>query len=109
MNATFNAGSSRLGRASSAFVLAAGVAILFNTALAWAKDAYAPLNKFMGSVTGHHWTTHGLADVILFLGLGLILFRAKVGEKIRPDRLISFLIWSVAVASIGLVAWFALF
>jgi hypothetical protein len=54
---------------TSGFVLAAAITVLFNTALAWAKDAYAPLNTFLQSLTGHHWTTHGLADLLLFLGL----------------------------------------
>ena len=99
----------KLGRASAAFVLAASITFLFNTALAWAKDAYSPLNSFMKSLTGHHWTTHGLADIIVFVGLGFIFMNTNVAEKISPDRLVSILIWSVAVASLGLVAWFALF
>jgi hypothetical protein len=99
----------KLGRASTAFVLSASITFLFNTALAWAKDAYAPLNSFMKSLTGHHWTTHGLADIIVFVGLGFVFLNTKVAEKIGPERLISILIWSVVVASVGLLAWFALF
>jgi hypothetical protein len=99
----------RLGPASTAFVLAASITFLFNTALAWAKDAYPPLNSFMKSLTGHHWTTHGLADIIVFVGLGLIFLNTKAAEKIGPERLVSILIWSVVAASVGLLAWFALF
>jgi hypothetical protein len=104
-----NADTSTLGRESAAFVLAAAITVLFNTALAWAKDAYDPVNTIMKSLTGHHWTTHGLADVILFAGLGLIFLKTGVAERISPNRLISVLTWSVAAAGIGLVAWFALF
>src|ERR1700683_4018515 len=107
MNAVVD--STKLGPASAAFVLAASITFLFNTALAWAKDAYSPLNSFMKSLTGHHWTTHGLADILVFVGLGLVFMNTKVAEKIGPDRLVSILIWSVAAASVGLVAWFALF
>jgi hypothetical protein len=97
------------GRASTAFALAAAIACLFNTALAWAKDAYAPLNKFMASLTGHHWITHGLADCIVFVGLGLIFMNTSVASKINPQKLVSIMIWSVAAASLGLFAWFLLF
>jgi len=104
-----NAGTTQLGRVSAAFALAAAIACVFNTALAWAKDAYAPLNKFMASLTGHHWTTHGLADCIVFIGLGLIFMNTSVAEKINPNRLVSILLWAVVAASLGLFVWFLLF
>ena len=66
----------RLRRATAGFALAAAIAVLFNTALACAKDAYQSLNLFMGSVAGHNWTTEGLADLILFFGLGLVFTKA---------------------------------
>jgi len=98
-----------MNKATSAFALSAAIACLFNTALAWAKDAYAPLNKFMAGLTGHHWITHGLADLIVFVGLGLIFMKMKTADKIKPARLVSILVWSVAAASLGLFAWFVLF
>ena len=103
------ADTNKLGRASTAFVLAASITFLFNTALAWAKDAYAPLNSFMKSLTGHHWTTHGLADIVVFVGMGLLFMKTNAAERISPDKLVSILIWSVVAASVGLIAWFALF
>lgn len=99
----------QLSRASAAFALAAAIACVFNTALAWAKDAYAPLNSFMASLTGHHWITHGLADAIVFAGLGVVFMRTSVAGKIAPDRLVSVLVWAVAAASLGLFAWYLFF
>lgn len=104
-----NAETPQLGRASAAFALAAASACIFNTALAWAKDAYAPLNRFMASLTGHHWITHGLADLIVFIGLGVIFMNTSVANHINPMRLVSILIWAVAAASVGLFAWYLLF
>jgi hypothetical protein len=97
-----------MNRTTSAFALAAAIACLFNTALAWVKDAYAPLNKFMASLTGHHWITHGLADVIVFVGLGLLFMNTSIANKINPDRMVSILIWSVVASGLGLFAWFLL-
>ena len=99
----------KLGHASSAFVLAAAITVVFNTLLAWAKDAYEPIQRFMNSVGGHHWTTHGLVDVVVFFGLGLIFLKTGVAEKINPNRLVSILVWAVVGASLGLVLWFLLF
>ncbi len=99
----------KLGRASAAFALAAAVACIFNTALAWAKDVSPPLNNFMASLTGHHWITHGLADCIVFVGLGLIFMKTSAANRIHPNRLPSILICAVVAASLGLFAWFLLF
>ena len=65
----------KLGRVSAAFLLAAAIAILFNTVLACAKDAYSPLRTLMTALSDHDWTTQGLADVLLFVALGLIFFK----------------------------------
>ncbi len=104
-----NAETPQLGRASAAFALAAAIACVFNTGLAWAKDANPPLNNFMASLTGHHWITHGLADCIVFVGLGAIFMKTSAANKIGPNRLVSILIWAVVVSSLGLFAWYLFF
>src|SRR3954470_23490122 len=59
--------------------LAAAITFVFNTLLALVKDAWDPLNTFMAQLTGHHWITHGLADVAVFLVLGYVLTSARHG------------------------------
>jgi hypothetical protein len=98
-----------LDRVSSAFALSASVAIVFNTVLAWIKDAYEPLNKFMASLTGHHWTTHGLFDIAVFVILGLVFLQTGIASRMNPMRLVYTLVGSVVVAGLGLAAWFVLF
>jgi hypothetical protein len=107
MNSALPPESPKLTAATSAFVLAAAITVLFNTALAWAKDAYAPLTRFMTSLTGHHWTTHGLANLLLFVALGFLFTNSKVARKMDPNRLIGILTAAVAIAALGLVLWFA--
>ena len=51
MDSSVSSEPPKLKAATSAFVLAAAIAVLFNTALAWAKDTYAPLKDFMKSLT----------------------------------------------------------
>jgi hypothetical protein len=98
----------KLDRAAAAFGLAAAVAVVFNTLLAWVKDSYEPLNAFMKSLSGHHWTTHGIADVVLFLALGMLFMSMGVGAQMSPRRVITTLAVSVVIAGLGLVAWFIL-
>jgi hypothetical protein len=92
---------------TSGFVLAAAITVLFNTALSCAKDAYAPLKAVMKSLAGHDWTTQGLIDLVLFVGLGFIFMQTSAAGKIDPIRLIGILIGSVMISGLGLVLWFA--
>jgi uncharacterized membrane protein SirB2 len=109
MNSMLPLTTPKLTAATSGFVLAAAITVLFNTALACAKDAYAPLKHFMKSISGHDWTTQGLVDLLLFVGLGFIFMNSRVAERIDPNRLIGVLIGAVGIAGLGLALWYALF
>jgi hypothetical protein len=93
-------------KASSAFALSAAVTVIFNTLLAWVKDAYDPLNTAMAHLTGHHWITHGLVDVIVFFALGGIFLSTGVAERFSPNALTVCLVGAVILAGLGLAAWF---
>jgi hypothetical protein len=95
-----------LSPAASGFALSAAIVVLFNTGLAWAKDLSPRLNGFMKSLSGHHWTTHGLADLFLFVALGFIFMKTGAGEKVSANRLTAILIAAVAIAALGLAAWY---
>jgi hypothetical protein len=103
-----DAGTPKLGRTSAAFLLAAAITIVFSTVLACAKDAYSPLKTFMTSLSDNDWTTQGVADVMLFVGLGLIFLKTSVAERLNPNRAISLLVGVVVAAGVGLFAWYAL-
>jgi len=109
MHSAIGSESSKLTPATSGFVLSAAITVLFNTALAWVKDSSPALNGFMKSLSGHHWTTHGLVDLVLFVGLGLIFMSTRVAQKIDANRLIGVLIGAVTAAALGLARWYAFF
>jgi hypothetical protein len=100
--------STNLTPATSGFVLSAAITVLVSTVLACLKDASAPLKAFMQSIAGHDWTTQGLFDLALFVGLGLMFRSTGIAAKIDTSRLIAALIGAVAIAGLGLALWFAL-
>jgi hypothetical protein len=100
---------SRFGRARTAFALSAVIAIVLNTVLACAKDAYNPLKMFMASLSDSDWTTQGASDVIFFVGLGLILLKTGWLGRMNPPRVISLLVGAVVVSGGGLFAWYLLY
>lgn len=104
-----NGAESRLGATSSGFALAAGITVLFNTALACAKDAYKPLSVLMNSIASHNWITQGIADGLLFALLGLIFSRLPAANQMSATRVTNFLVIAVVVAGLGLFGWYAFF
>jgi hypothetical protein len=63
----------------------------------------------MAAVTGHHWVTHGLFNLILFVVLGWALSRPHqgAGVNISANSLIFWIVGAVVVSGI-LIAGFYL-
>jgi hypothetical protein len=100
---------SRLGRTSAGFALAASVTAVVNTLLAVAKDLSPSLTKGMATLTGHHWTTQGIADLLVFIGLGFLFSISGLAEKIAARWLTLILIASVVASGAGLSIWYILY
>jgi len=98
--------SQGLDQATAAFTLSAAITVLFNTVLTWIKEASVPFHDFMASLTGHHWITHGLADVVVFIVLGLVFMRTGTAARMSPSTLVSTLFIAVIVAGLGLAGFF---
>ena len=90
--------------AAAAFSMSAAITVLFNTVLAWVKDLYAPLNDFMTMLTGHHWRTHGIFDLIVFLALGFYFMQRHF--KMDGTKLALTVGASSIVAGAGLALYF---
>ena len=95
-----------LDNTTAAFALSAAVTVLFNTVLALVKDSVPALNDFMAALTGHHWITHGLADIVVFVVLGWIFMASGTGARMRANQVIMSLVAGVVVAGLGLAGWF---
>jgi len=86
--------------------LAAAIAIVFNTLLAWVKDSVPALNAAMKAAMGHHWITHGVVDVIVFVILGVILSRSAVSHNISGTALAKTIVVAAVMGGGGLAVWF---
>jgi hypothetical protein len=98
----------QLSPASSAFALSAAVTMLFSTVLTWAKEAYPALHAFLASVLGHHWTTHGVIDVVMFFALGLAFMKLGTAARMNSRQITVTLVAAVGAGALGIAAWFVL-
>jgi hypothetical protein len=63
----------------------------------------------MAQLTGRHWRTYGLADLILFVVLGLVFISKGIPARGLSDGLVVTLAVAVMGASATLGLWFVLF
>ena len=89
------AGAAEIDRVSAAAALSLAVTVLLSTLLVWAKESHEPLHAFMASLSGHHWTTHGIAAVALFVLLGVLIHQLGWAERLSPRQLVVTLVGSV--------------
>lgn len=95
-----------LDRASAAFALSASIAILFNTVLTWVKESSPALHDWMAALTGHHWTTHSIFDLIVFFGLGVVFMSTGTADRMSGATLIKTVIGCTVAGGLGLLGWF---
>ena len=91
---------------TAGFTVAAAVAVVFNTLLAWVKDSNPAVNAEMKALLGHHWITHGVAVVLVFLILGFLFSRIGFIKRLSGKTLAVTLSVGVVLGGLGLVGWF---
>lgn len=95
-------------RFASSFGVSLAVTFLFNTVLVMAKGISGDLFNWMVALTGHHWISHSIFVLVVFLALGLWLSIKKTSIKVDLDELPVYTILS-AIVSVFIMAGFYLF
>jgi hypothetical protein len=87
------------------FGIALVITSLFSALLVVVKElSDKTLLPLMKAATGHHWVTHSVVDVILFLALGFLLTKVQIS----PERLSRMIIGAVVTGGL-VIAGFYLF
>ncbi len=68
-----------------------------DTVLAWMKVA-----------TGHHWVTHGLVDLVIFVSLGWLLARLNCGDGVHVSTwsLVGWIIAALVVSWVIIIGFY---
>ena len=91
---------------SVGFGLSFLIASIFNGLLIIAKESYDPLKSWMKSLSGHHWITHGIFVIILFIILGYFFSGAGLDKKIDADRTSGLVIAGTVLGGLIVVGFF---
>ena len=95
-----------LDKLSVGFGVSFLVASIFNGLLIIAKENYAPLKDWMKSLSGHHWITHGIFVIALFIVLGYFLSKTDLEKKIDADKTSGLVIAGTVLGGLIIVGFF---
>jgi hypothetical protein len=70
------------------------------------KESNEGVHGLLVAITGHHWITHGLLDVIVFVVLGAVLSRRDM--SLRGNTLITTVVGATILSGLIIAGYFIL-
>jgi hypothetical protein len=93
------------GKVATAFGISYAITSLFNVLLVIVKENVPGIEDVMKGLTGHHWVTHGLIDLIVFVVLGLAL-KNTAAAQMPASKLINYVVASTVISGLALAFYF---
>ena len=94
---------------TTSFGISLAITSIVSAILVLIKESSQGILGLMKNMTGHHWITHGLADVILFILLGWLFTARGIPASGLTNGLVVTVGLSVVVAGSLLGLWFVFF
>ena len=80
---------------------------LFSALLVVLKETSPTVMSLMAGLSGHHWVTQGILDLILFVVIGWLLSRSTVAKNASYGSVISAVIGSTVISGLIIAGFFA--
>jgi len=106
VNETHQGGSELMSPKITGYGLAYSIAVIFNALLMMLKEGIPAVHNFMTLLTGHHWVTHGVLDLLVFVAFGM-LFTAR-GIEWDGNKLATYVVGSTVLAGLMIVGFFVI-
>ncbi len=97
-----------LDKTTIGFGLSAAVVSILSTLLTIWKEETPSVLAAMARAMGHHWTTHGVVVIALFIILGFVFSSVVKPESWNAGKLGNTILWSAIIAGLGLAAFMLL-
>ncbi len=97
-----------LDKTTIGFGLSAAVVSVLSTLLTILKEETPSVLAAMARAMGHHWTTHGVIVIVLFIVLGLLFSSMVKPEFWNAGKLGNTILGSVIIAGGALAAFILL-
>jgi hypothetical protein len=103
--------NSEIGKYTKSFGLSFAITSVVSALLVIIKESSEEgVLAAMKAITGHHWITHGLFNLILFVILGWALARINKGQgmKMSANALVSCIVGAVIISGVLISGFYLL-
>jgi len=91
---------------SAGFGLSLVVANFLNAIILIVKEKNAAVMSALKAALGHHWITHGLIVIAVFIILGFIFSIMKLETNMNACKIQKYIIWSVIISGVIIAGFF---
>ncbi|GAB6263925.1 hypothetical protein [Photobacterium sp. R1] len=95
-----------VGAGVSAFGISYGITSILSALLVILKESSEAIHNVLVVITGHHWVTHGLLDIIIFLVLGFVFYRTCGNTRFSVNTLIMIIVGSTVISGLIIGGYF---
>jgi hypothetical protein len=103
--------NAEIGKYTRSFGLSFGITSVVSAILVLLKETHEEtLLAWMKAATGHHWVTHGIFDLILFVVLGWVLSKLNGGQGVNlsANGLITCIVGAIVVSGLLIFGFYIL-
>jgi len=91
---------------ATGFGISYAITSVLSALLVVLKESSEAVHNVMAAITGHHWVTHGLIDVIIFVALGFVLTRSGGGMRMSGNALVATIVGATIVSGLIIAGYF---
>jgi|SRR5438094_3789594 len=95
-----------IGASATGFGVAYTITSVLSALLVVLKERSGAIHDGLAAITGHHWVTHGLLNLIVFLVLGLVLSRIGNGMRTTASVLIMSIVGATVLSGLIIVGYY---
>jgi uncharacterized Tic20 family protein len=95
-----------IGPGATGFGVSYAITSVLSALLVVLKESSEAVHDGLAAITGHHWVTHGLLDVIVFVVLGLVLSRMGGGLRMTGGALVSTIVGATILSGLIIAGYF---
>lgn len=96
----------KMNKYALGFGLSLVVTNLLNAVILVIKEVSAPVMNVMKAALGHHWTTHAVLLLFVFVILGAVFSIYEVGAKWDSRKMMYYIIGSVVISVVIITVFF---
>jgi hypothetical protein len=98
--------NTQMDKYAAGFGLSLAVTSLLSAFILVIKERNESVMSAMKAALGHHWTTHGVLVIVLFVVLGFVFSNMKLEERWDSQKMLKYIIWAVIISGVIIAGFF---